>query len=228
MQASPPGGAPTQDLIEISEIRDDVAVMKDGTLRAVLLVSSVNFALKSDDEQNAIVYAYQDFLNSLDFPINLVVTSRKIDLTGYIETIRSLRTKQKNDLMRLQVDEYINFIEKDLLKNSNIMTKTFLVVVPFSLQESRNESFTGKIVKGLKGGTSVRKMTDADFGHYRSQLFQRLEQVATGLKSIGLRVVLLKTQELLDLYYTMYNPSTSRNQHLRAPDELKIHETDTF
>jgi hypothetical protein len=228
MQSAPVKGSPTQKLVDIAEIRDDVVIMKDNTLRAVMLVSSVNFALKSEQEQNAIVYAYQDFLNSLDFPIQIAVTSRKIDIMPYLDQVRQLRRQQTNELLRLQMDEYINFIANDLVKSNNIMTKTFMIVVPFSLGESKRVNFFTKLFKNVKSTTTVPKAyNDQDFYHYRTQLFQRLEQAAVGLQAIGLRVVPLRSRELLELYYTLYNPASSRNQHLRYPESLQVQETDS-
>ena len=226
MQAQTKAGKSTQSQIPVSEIRDGVAILNDGTMRATLMVSSVNFALKSQEEQDAIVFAYQDFLNSLDFPVQITVSSRKMDITPYLESVRLLRDKQQNDLLRLQMDEYINFIG-ELVKGSNIMTKTFFVTVPFSVQQSRKESSLGKVMKGFRGAAGKHSMTDEEFEHNRSQLMQRVNQVALGLRAFGLRLVPLQTQELLELYYTMYNPKTSRNQRLRNAAELRVAETTT-
>ncbi|MAF80416.1 hypothetical protein CL628_00195 [bacterium] len=224
MQAQKKEGKSTQSQVPVSEIRDGVTILNDGTMRATLMVSSVNFALKSQEEQDAIVFAYQDFLNSLDFPVQITISSRKMDITPYIESVRILRDKQQNDLLRLQMDEYIKFIE-ELVKGSNIMTKTFFVTIPFSVQQSRKESPVGKIFKGFKGATGKHTMTDEEFEHNRSQLMQRVNQVALGLRSFGLRLVPLQTQELLELYYTMYNPKTSRAQRLRNAAELRVAES---
>ncbi len=132
MQSKNKSAKPAQQLIRLSEIRDGIVILNDGTLRATLMVSSVNFALKSEDEQNAIVYAYQDFLNALDFPIQITVSSRKMDITPYLQEVKELRDKQQNELLRLQMDEYINFIG-ELVKNADIMTKSFFITVPFSV-----------------------------------------------------------------------------------------------
>src|SRR3989344_7044077 len=136
MMKPPSKGKASQSLVNISEIRDGIVILKDNTMRSVLMISSVNFALKSEEEQNAIVYAYQDFLNSLDFPIQLTVSSRKMDITPYLEEVRRLRDLQKNELLHLQMTEYINFIS-ELVKGSNIMTKTFFVTIPFSVAQSK-------------------------------------------------------------------------------------------
>lgn len=225
MQSQKQLGKAAQNLIRIREIRDGIAILQDGTMRSSLMVSSINFALKSEEEQNAIIYAYQDFLNALDFPLQMTVSSRKLDITPYLEEVKLLRDKQENDLLRLQMDEYINFVA-ELVKNSDIMTKTFFITVPFSVQENKKDSFFTKLTKGAGAPSRKSAMSDAEFEHNRSQLIQRVEQVAVGLRSIGLRVVPLQTQEMLELFYTMYNPGTSRNQRLQNVAQLKVQETE--
>lgn len=223
MQKRAARGRATQQLIRIREIRDGVAILNDGTMRATLMVSSINFALKSQEEQDAIVYAYQDFLNALDFPVQITISSRKADITPYLEEIKVLRERQKNELLRLQMDEYMNFVA-ELVKGSNIMTKTFFITVPFAVQQSRKEGFFERIMKGVKGAAGKLTLTDEEFEHNRAQLMQRVNQIAIGLQALGLRLVPLSTQELLELYYTIYNPTTSRNQRLRNAGQLKVQE----
>lgn len=216
-------GQRTQDILPIDEIRDGVVILKDGTMRLVLLVSSINFALKSADEQNAIIFAYQEFLNSLDFPIQIVVSSRKMDITPYLEQVKALQEKQTNELLRLQMDEYINFVG-ELVRGSNIMTKTFLLVIPFSVAQSKSEGALSRVLKGARGVAGGRKISDQEFEHNRAQLMQRANQAATGLTGMGLRVVPLNTTELLELYYTMYNPAASRNARLHNVGQLRVAE----
>ncbi len=225
MQSKNKSAKPAQQLIRLSEIRDGIVILNDGTLRATLMVSSVNFALKSEDEQNAIVYAYQDFLNALDFPIQITVSSRKMDITPYLQEVKELRDKQQNELLRLQMDEYINFIG-ELVKNADIMTKSFFITVPFSVQQNKREGIFSRFFKGAKGAAGKLHLNDVEFEHNRSQLMQRVEQVAVGLRGMGLRVVPLQTQELLELFYTLYNPSTARNQRLHNVAQLKVQETE--
>ncbi len=223
MQSGVIKGRPSQQLVRISEIRDGVAILNDGTMRMVLMVSSINFALKSQDEQDAIIYAYQDFLNSLDFPVQVNVSSRKMDITPYLEQVKILRDKQQNELLRLQMDEYINFVG-ELVKNSDIMTKTFFITVPFAAQQNKKEGVFERVGRGVKGATGQFKMNAQEFEHNRTQLLQRANQVATGLRGMGLRVVPLQTQELLELYYNAYNPVTSRNQRLQNASQLQVEE----
>ncbi len=226
MMAAKTKGKPAQDLIQISEIRDGVLILMDGTMRAILLVSSINFALKSEDEQNAIIYAYQDFINSLDFGVQITVSSRKLDITPYLEEVKELRDKQLNELLRLQMNEYINFVG-ELVKESNIMTKSFFISVPFSVTQNRKQGFFERIFKGVRSASGKHSMDDEEFEHNKSQLFQRVEQIALGLRGLGLRVIPLQTQELLELFYNLYNPVTSRKQRLRNTAQLNIEETST-
>ncbi len=216
-------GKPTQDVLPIAEIRDGITILTDGTMRAILMVSSVNFALKSEDEQSAIIYGYQDFINALDFSVQISISSRKLDITPYIEQVKVLRDKQQNELLRLQMNEYIEFVG-ELVKNSNIMTKTFFITIPFSVVQSRKEGLFGRMFKGVKGAAGKHSMGDEEFEHNKSQLFQRVEQVAIGLRGLGLRVVPLQTQELLELFYNYYNPTASRNQRLRNVGQLNVSE----
>lgn len=218
-------GRASQSLIKISEIRDGILILQDSTMRSVLMISSINFALKSEEEQNAIIYAYQEFINSLDFPIQLTVSSRKMDITAYLEEVKRLRDLQKNELLHLQMTEYINFIS-ELVKGSNIMTKTFFATIPFSVSQSKKEGIFDKITKGAKGSVGKHVMSDIEFEHNKTQLMHRVEQVAIGLRGIGLRVAPLKTQELLELFYNYFNPKTSRNQRLQNAVALQLQETE--
>lgn len=226
MRSADKQGKPTQQLVPLKEVRDGIVVLSDGTMRATLIASSLNFALKSEDEQNAIILAFQSFLNALDFPVHITVMSRKLDITPYLEELKMRKDRQNNELLQLQMGEYINFVS-ELVKGSNIMTKTFLVTVPFSVQQSRQENLAEKVLKGVKGMVKKEaKLAEADFVHYKSQLLQRVEQVAVGLRGMGLRLVLLQTQEILELFYDILNPTTSRDQPLSNVAQLKLKETE--
>ncbi len=219
--------SPTQPLVQLSEVRDGIIVLDDGTLRSILMVSSLNFALKSEEEQNAIVFAYQGFLNSLDFPVQITVMSRKLDITPYLEELRQRRSQQPNELLRLQMGEYSNFVA-ELVKDNDIMTKSFFVTVSFSVQQSKQAGILERTLKGVQSlrKTKKTKMTDKDFEHYRTQLLLRVEQVAVGLQGVGLRLVPLKTQETLELFYDVLNPVTSRNHRLQNVAKLRFKETE--
>lgn len=225
METKEKKGKATQGLIRLKEIRDGVLILTDGSMRAVLMISSINFALKSEDEQNAIIFAYQDFINALDYPIQITVSSRKADITPYLEQLKQLRDKQANELLRLQMTEYINFVG-ELVKDSNIMTKTFFVTIPFSVTQGKKIGFLARTFKGAKAAAGKQTFSDQEFEHYRAQLFQRVEQIAAGLRAIGLRIVPLQTGELLELFYNYYNPTTSQNQRLHNVGSLRVEETE--
>jgi type IV secretory pathway VirB4 component len=199
--------ASTQAYLPISEIKEGVVVMKDHSLRAVLIASSLNFALRSEQEKDAIVSSYQSFLNSLTFPIQIVASSRKLDLSKYIDGIRGLAGSQDNPLLKVQTEEYANFIGK-MLEYSNIMEKRFYVVVPYF---PAGVDVTGK-VNDLVGKKS--KIPAGSFEDNKKKLLGRVDVVLSGLTSIGLRCSALATKDLLELYYTSYNPDTAQNQKL--------------
>ena len=115
----------TQDFVPIKEVRDGIVVLKSNGMRAVIMASSLNFALKSEDERNSIIYQFQNFLNSLDFPVQIFIQSRKLDIRPYIALLEERYKDQLNDLMKIQIKEYIAFI-KNFTENSSIMTKSFL------------------------------------------------------------------------------------------------------
>lgn len=194
----------TQDFVPVKEVRDGIVVLKDGSLRAVLLASSLNFALKSEDEQTAFIVQFQSFLNSLDFSVQIFVQSRMLDIRPYIATLETSYKEQLDDLMRIQIRAYIDFI-KSFTEAANIMTKNFFVVVPYSgtaLQiPTGGRSFVpwGK----KKGGTEEANRT---FEEQTTQLEQRVSIVQQGLVRTGVRTVQLGTEESIELLYKMFNP----------------------
>lgn len=220
-------GKPTQQLVQLREVRDGVMVLTNNTLRSTLIVSSLNFALKSEEEQNAIIYAYQGFLNALDFPVQILIMSRKLDITPYLEELGTRKGHQQNELLRLQMGEYINFIT-ELVKGSNIMTKTFFVTLSFAVTQSKQLNMFEKISKSISSGFTRKKISfnEAEFDHYKKQLMQRVEQVAVGLRSVGLRVAPLQTQEVLELLYSVLNPTTSKNLQLNNISQISTEETE--
>jgi len=194
-----------QDKIDISEIKDGIVVLKDGGLRAVLAVSSINFALKSTEEQDAITYQYQNFLNSLDFPVQILVVSRKFDISAYIATLEQKQKEQESELLRIQISEYTDFI-KGLTELANIITESFYVVVPLAPIEGEKLSFTAKLgtLVGLAKKTAEEEKQT--FEQLKTQLWQRINYASNGLESLGLKTVPLNTGELIELYYKLYNP----------------------
>ena len=211
--------ASTQSFLEVSEIKEDVIVTRDGGLRAVIAVSSTNFVLKSQDEQKAIISRYQGFLNSLDFPIQILMQSRHLHIHGYLEKLQSLQRQQTNELLRMQTEEYIAYVEK-LLEFGNIMNKTFYVIVPFFSGVVTKSGMFGKlknmIVPGQKIIASNKKFTEES-----QQLHERVGRVEAEFSSLGLRTMKLKTSELVELLFNSYNISTAQQGRVDI-GELKL------
>ncbi len=196
----------TQAFVPIREIRDGVVILKDGSMRALVLASSLNFALKSADEQNSIILQFQNFLNSLDFSVQIFVQSKKLDIRPYIALLESRYKEQVTELMKIQTQEYIEFI-KTFVENSNIMTKSFFIVVPYSppaISASKNP--LSGIFGGVKKTGDAKTIANAEFAEYRSQLEQRVGVVEQGLVRCGIRVAELGTEEVVELYYKIFNP----------------------
>ena len=200
-----PTTSATQEFVPIKEVRDGVVLLKDGGMRSILLCSSLNFALKSEDERQAILLQFQDLLNSLDFSIEIVIQSRKLDIRPYIALLEGQEKAQTNSLMKIQVREYIEFI-RSFTENTNIMTKNFFIVVPYSpaiLTTSQS-----RITSRLGFGTKKEQVaaTEASFDENRSQLEERLSVVEQGLIRTGIRVARLGTEEVIELFYKAFNP----------------------
>jgi hypothetical protein len=187
-----------QDFVPIKEIRDGVVILKDGSMRSLIMVSSLNFALKSPDEQQAIIMQFQNFLNSLDFSIQISLQSRELDIRPYIALLEGRYKDELGDLMKIQIKEYIQFI-KSFVESSDIMTKTFFVVVPFS-PTVLNSGL------GVSKKDSTGKVKADNFEENRLQLEQRMGVVQQGLTRCGLRSVQLGTEEIVELYYKIFNP----------------------
>lgn len=196
----------TQEFVPIKEVRNGVVMLKDGGMRSILLCSSLNFSLKSENERNAILLQFQDFLNSLDFSIEIVIQSRKLDIRPYIALLEEQGKAQTNNLMKIQVREYIEFI-KSFTENTNIMTKNFFIVVPYNpavISPGRSGSIGSRFGLGTKKERAAT--TEANFDENRSQLEERLSVVEQGLIRTGIRVVRLGTEEVIELFYKAFNP----------------------
>jgi len=193
--------APVQQKIDIKDIQEGVIILKDGNLRAVLMTTSTNFALKSTEEQDALVMKYQSMLNSLDFPIQILVTSRQLDISSYLDLLEQKKKEQDNELLKVQIIEYEDFV-KNLIEASNIMSQTFFVVVPLSRVEKKEGGIVSKLGLFKKG---VKDQTDKNFEELKTQLWQRVEYVASGLNGIGIKAAPLNTQEITELFYHLYN-----------------------
>ena len=199
----------TQEFVPIKEVRDGIVLLKDGGMRAILLCSSLNFSLKSEDERNAILLQFQDFLNSLDFSIEIVIQSRKLDIRPYIALLEGQEKIQTNNLMKIQVREYIEFI-KSFTENTNIMTKNFFIVVPYSPSLVNTEGTKSIENIGSRLGFGTKKeqvaVVESDFDESRTQLEERLSVVEQGLIRTGIRVARLGTEEVIELFYKAFNP----------------------
>ncbi len=198
----------SQDFIPIHQVKEGIIVLKNKGLRGILMVSSINIALKSKDEQEAILYQFQSFLNSLDFPCQIVVQSRKTNITGYIEKIKNLEENQKNELLRQQTAGYRQFLE-DFVTKESIYTKSFFVVVPYAIPG----------VTAAKGG---KEGVDQDnFKRGRDQLYQRMEFVALGLRRCSLHCAPLTTIEIIELFWSLFHPKSAESGYYpEFPEEL--------
>jgi hypothetical protein len=197
----------TQDFVPIQEIRDGVIILKSGGMRAIILASSLNFALKSQDEQGSILMQFQNFLNSLDFSIQIFIQSKKLDIRPYIALLEDRYKEQLTELMKIQVREYIEFI-KTFVESTNIMSKSFFVVIPYDppIIGGGKNSFMNMLPGGKKNTGTATENADNQFQEFRSQLEQRVAVVEQGLVRCGIRAAELGTEEVVELYYKLFNP----------------------
>ena len=201
--ANPSKGKAAQEFVPIREIRDGVMVTDDNRMHMVLMASSLNFALRSADEQEAITAQYQNFLNALDFSVQIVIQSRRMNIEPYLETLREAERAQSNDLMKIQTREYIGFV-RTFVETTKIVMKNFYIVVTFVPGAFETGKGVLKMFGGKKAGGA--RMEDTKFEEYRSQLWQRVETVTGTLSSTGVRTVPLNTEELVELFYGYFNP----------------------
>lgn len=213
-------GQPTHKFLDIAEIREDVVVLKDGTLRMVVMCSSINFALKSVDEQQATIQAYMQFLNGLEYPVQIVVQSRKMNIDGYIAALNDREKTIDNDLLKAQIRDYRSFIQ-ELVELGEIMQKRFYLVVPYDPVTDKKRSFWTKLSEAIYPA-SVVKLSAAKFKERREALQQRVSIMMGALTSMGLQGVLLDTQSLIELYYTVYNPDVYDTQKMTDVRELRV------
>ena len=198
----------TQSFVPVKEVRNGVIILKDDGYRGVLMCSSLNFSLKSEDEQRAIVGGFQSFLNTLDFSVQIVVHSRKMDIRPYLALLEDRATKQQSELMRIQVREYMQFIQ-GFMDNVEVMTKLFYVVVPYT------PAIASNVVNSLPFGT--KKSGTDSFEEDRVQLQQRMSLVEAGLEASGIRALALETEEVIELLYRSFNISVNESPiHLNA------------
>lgn len=202
-----PTGTPAQQFLAIDTIREDVVLLKGGGLRVVLMCSSLNFALKSADEQDAIIFQYQNFLNSLDFPVQFSIHSRRLNIAPYIESLKERQADEENELLKIQIAEYVDFI-KTFVDMTHIMSKTFYAIIPFTppYLEGKGGALSGIFSALGLGGKKEGKGSDA-FAESKNQLWQRVDTVMSGLQRFSVRSAPLNTEELIELFYGLYNPT---------------------
>jgi type IV secretory pathway VirB4 component len=220
-EENPKEAIATQKFIEIRGVKNGILILKNGGLRQILMVSGLNFDLKSEDEQNAITQGYQAFLNSLSFTVQIFVHSRKLNIDGYIQKLAATELQEPNPLLRNQLGEYREFI-RSFVSGNTIMTKTFFVVVPFDgiqlpeLGQKVTKRLFGLLSKKAKPVEPAQTQESADegrnFQQNANQLSQRVDQVTAGLNQIGLRAVPLNDDEVIELFYNLYNPEASEKK----------------
>jgi len=197
----------TQKFVDIDEIKNEVVYMKNGGLRKILLINGINFDLRSEEEQQMILGSFQSFLNRLDFPIEFFIHSRKINIKSYLDKMKQREEDEKNELLKIQIGEYINFI-RSFVEENPIITKSFFVVIPYNPIATVEETKKGlsKIMTSFTGGNKKEGEKNESMSKKLQQLNYRVEEVVAGLEQIGLRTNKMSDEELTELFYNLYNP----------------------
>ncbi len=215
----------TQNVLQIAEVRDGIVIMNDGSFRSVIMVKSINFDLMSPQERESVEYAYQGFLNSLYFPIQIFVRSQRVDLRPYIDKLDKIRTEHDNMLLALLMDDYITFID-NLSLQTNIMDKGFYIIIPFypvlNTQRAINASkgLVGNIASIFNNKPQKVVINERDLEAAKTELRNRVQATLGGLLQSGIQGLPLDTQELIELFYDTYNPDTATRQQLKNFDDL--------
>lgn len=215
---SKPKHSSTQEHINIAEIRNGVIITLDGSLRMVLLATSINFALKSEQEQNALIGQYQGFLNSLNFPLQIIMQSRKLDLTSYLKSLEDRIKKEENELIKIQISDYVQFVRR-LINVANIMDKRFYVVVPLDPPNIKKRGLFDKVLNPTS--RLEVKISPSEFKSFSQELTERVGVIVSGLSSLGVRVAPLNTQQVIELFYSVYNPEESTKERLIMAQDLE-------
>lgn len=210
----------TQKYLDIAEVRDDMVVLNDGTVRGVMLVSSINFDLKSEDEQKAIISGYISFLNTIDHPLQVVIQSRPLNIEDYMNRMDKVQKEQTNELLRMQTADYKQFIS-ELLTLEKIMSKKFYVVVPYNAVSDKGRGFRSR-VSAVFSAAKVVSLSRKRFEEFSNQLNKRCNFIAAGLAGLGLNNQRLNTQALIELYYNSYNPDLFQKQPLEDISKIKL------
>ena len=208
----------TQNLIHIKQIKKGIVVLDDKSLRGIMMVSSINLALKSSEAQRAIINQFQSFLNSLDFSCQIITQTRRLNITGYIDKLKQLEVKQTKELLKLQTREYRKFIET-LVASGNIMNKTFYITIPFYFTEiPTNKRMISKI---FAKSSEASGLTEENFNRGQNQLRQRMQFLSIGLSACGLTVAPLDTEEIIELFWAFYHPKEAElGYYPEVPPEL--------
>jgi type IV secretory pathway VirB4 component len=202
----------TQEILKFAEIRDNTIILKDGNLRQVVLCSSINFALKSDQEQTAIIYQYQNFLNSLTFPVQILMQSKKLDLSNYLANLEKIGNTQTNELLKVQTLDYVSFVKR-LIELANIMDKRFYIIVPFMVPP-RAPGVSGKKEQKIV-------YSPEEFQKYKTELEQRTQVIQAGLNGLSIRTATLNTQQIIELLYGVYNPEEANKEKIIEAEQLQ-------
>ncbi len=213
----------TQNSLLLSEVRDNMVIMADGTFRAVVACKSINFDLMSSQEREGVEYSYQNFLNSLNFPLQILIRSQRVDIGPYIDRLSDIRRSQDNMLLGVLMDDYINFIDA-LSQDANIMNKSFFIAIPYYPQGDvaniveQGKGFFGKLFASQKN--NVTRIDTATYEKARTEIKNRVDNVTAGLFQVGVQAVQLNTKELGELYYNVYNPDTAVREPLGNFDSV--------
>ena len=213
--------SPIQDILPIKDIKEDVIILKNNSLRSVLMTSSINFDLKSYEEQQAIISKFQGVVNSFDFDVQIMIASREFDISPYVEMLNYRKKEQSNELLRVQTEEYINYIQQ-LTEITNVMNETFYVVVPYnvvSVDLNKANFLTNLFGKKKK---NKEKPQDKNFIKNKAQLWQRVDFTANILRGLGLKAAPLNTEELTELLYRVYNPGSKGGLEIKKTNEMRI------
>ena len=215
--------AATQKFLRVRGIRDGVIELESGGLRAIALASSINFALLSGEEQQAKIFAFQDFLNSLEFPVEIVVQTRALNIAKYLEKVREAERVQENELLRMQIAEYAEYISS-LVELSNITTTHFYVVIPYSSAAAASAGSSGIFdkVKSILSPTKKVVGEEVTFEKGQEEMNLRVSAVVGGLSGMGIRSAMLNTQEVVEVLYSWYNPEVSQTEVLGDLEALRI------
>ncbi|MBI4250642.1 hypothetical protein HY622_03575 [Candidatus Uhrbacteria bacterium] len=217
------GTPSTSRYLALREIRNDTVLMKDGTLRAVLLISSINFFLKSDDEQKGVIQSYTSFLNAFDYPVQIVIQSRQFDPSKYIAELQKLEAAQTNDLLKLQMADYRQFIG-ELVSLGDIMDKKFFLVIPYDPAGDTKRGFFARVGSMFSAPADIL-LGQEQFMERKHFLDQRVDNVTAGLLGMGLNAVRLDTQSLIEVFYNLYNPDTSPQEKMVEVNKLQVEDT---